>query len=306
MTTIVSVPRAGLPARRRPTSLTSTVALAPDQTGPYTSLATVTDPVSGRVNVTYCGFSTRLSDIVDAIPPQGADTVAVFADSLLVDVARVKAKGLILMVREIDVSGLGGKPLLLDFGGGEGVAEFLIGGAKVGTFTVASLTQPSTVIRPPAGTSPLAAATYYQHANGGGLAPVPGAGARGVQDLVSRSWAMNSLAAGYAGAAWLMDEASPDSHALAQRMLAWIVACTSRLATDDLQMPSDYAELYNQAAALLVTLNVASGAVFVPVLSSTFYSQQMDRLLERQRVRFTGNYAAWSPRWMASRLTTAA
>ncbi len=28
--------------------------------------------------------------------------------------------------------------------------------------------------------------------------------------------------------------------------------------------------------------------------------------LERQTVRFTGNYAAWSPRWMASRLTTAA
>jgi CheY-like chemotaxis protein len=28
--------------------------------------------------------------------------------------------------------------------------------------------------------------------------------------------------------------------------------------------------------------------------------------LERQTVRFTENYAAWSPRWMASRLTTAA
>jgi hypothetical protein len=31
-----------------------------------------------------------------------------------------------------------------------------------------------------------------------------------------------------------------------------------------------------------------------------------DAVLERQTVRFTENYAAWSPRWMASRLTTAA
>lgn len=254
-------------------------AAAPSQTIPYTSLTTVIDPVSGLATVTYCGFSTRLSDIVSAIPAGGAHMVAVFTDSLVVDVAQVKTTGLILMAREIDILGLDDKALMLDFGAGrEGVAQFLIGGATGGTFKVASVAQPGTAITPPVGTSPPVAATYLQPAIGG-LTPVAGAGARGVQDLVSRSWAMNSLKACYAGAAGLMDEGSPGSRASAQRTFAWIVACTSSMASGDLQMPSDYAELYNQAAALLVTLNVAPGAVFVPVLSGTFYSQQMDRLL---------------------------
>lgn len=245
------------------------------QTSQYDSLVSNTDPVSGLVDVVFCGLNTSLSKVLTGLPAGRANSVAIFADTLDLDVASVKASGLILMVREVNISGLNGNPLLVETTG-EGLFQFLIGGVQGGTFSVATPGQPAAV-SPSVGIDPLNAVTFFQSVAGGALTPVPSAGS--VQDLVSRSWSLNSLKASYGAAAGLMDDGSPDAIATALGMFAWVVACTSSLATANLEMPSDYSELYNQAAALLVTLNVAPGAVFVPVLSGAFYSQQMDRLL---------------------------
>lgn len=258
------------------------------RTTQYTTLTTQTDQVSAAVDITFAGLRTSLSQVLATAPATGADAVAIFADTLVVDVTSVMATGLVVMARQIEVSGLGGKPLVLDpTGGGEGIAQFLLGGSAGGTFTVATSKQGAAAVTPPAGTSPLQSALYMV-ASGGDLAATPDGGILSVQDLVSRSWALNSLRASFTAATVLMDDGSDESRATAQAMFAWIVACTSSLATADDQMPSDYSELYNQAAALLTTLNVAPGAVFVPVLSSTFYSQQMDRL-----VGVLGSYEGW-------------
>jgi hypothetical protein len=90
---------------------------------------------------------------------------------------------------------------------------------------------------------------------------------------------MNSLYASFTAAAWLMDDTSNKlAQSTAQAILAWVVACTACL-TSNQQLPSNYAQLYNQSAALLLTLNVAPGATYVPVLAQSYYSQHMDSII---------------------------
>lgn len=250
------------------------------KTDQYTALTSLTDPVSGLVSITFCGLHTSMSAVLAGLPAKGANSIAIFADSLDLDVASVKSTGLILMVREINVSGLKGNPLLLDMSAsGDGVAQLMIGSVTGGTFTITSTGGQSPVLTPPIGSAPLNAALFVQKNSKDALALTPSGGVSSVQNLVSRSWSLNNLMACYAAAAWLMDDGSPDELATARAMFAWIVACSGILASNGAQMPSDYAQLYNQAAALLVTLNVAPGAVFVPVLSGNFYSHQIDKLL---------------------------
>jgi len=245
------------------------------QTTQYTSLATTTDPVSQLVDVFYCGLRTSLSAVLAGLPAGPVNSVSVFADTLELDVPVVKTTGLILMARQVDVSGLDGQPLVLDTGGGEGLAELLVGGARNGTFSFAT-PGGSAAVQPPVGLQQPVAATYTVAGAGGPPAPTQSAG---VPDLVRVVWAQNTLQASYTAAAALLSDGSPDARSTARSMLTWIVACTGSLAGGGAQLPSDYAELYNQAAALLLTLNVPAGTVFVPVLSGTYYSRQITPLL---------------------------
>lgn len=246
------------------------------QTTQYTSLAATTDQVSQLVDVYYCGLKTSLSAVLAGQSASKLNSVAIFADTLELDVPAVKATGLILMARQVDVSGLNGKPLVLDTGGNEGVAEFLIGSAQNGTFSFAAAGQESAAVSPPAGIDSPAAATYLVES--GGSAPKVMTSS-GVPDMVKVAWAQNSLAASYNAASTLMNVGTADALSTARSMLTWVVACTGGLASGGPQVPAAYAELYNQAAALLLTLNVPEGAVFVPVLSGEYYSERIEPLL---------------------------
>ena len=249
------------------------------QTTQYAALSTITDPVSNLVDVVYCGLYAKLSDVIAGLTATNGNSVAIFVDTLLLDAPAVPASGLIIMARNVDVKGLNGQPLVLrPPSGSEGLAQFLISQTTGGAFQVAS---PKTGAIPvtPAVAPSLAEASLYTLAPGGDLAVAPSGGAASVTNLISRSWAMNSLLAGFTGAAWLLDNAVTANQATAASMLAYEVTATSLLAAGGQSMPSDYAQLYNQASALLVTANVASGATFVPVLSGDFYSQQMTQLV---------------------------
>src|SRR6185437_318837 len=79
-------------------------------------------------------------------------------------------------------------------------------------------------------------------------------------------------------ATYLSSSSNPADIVTARSMLGWVVACVSAYAQFG-PLPSDYAELYYQAAGLLVTLTTASGAIFVPVLSATFYRDQVSTLV---------------------------
>ena len=245
---------------------------------PFTALATTTDPVSGLVDVTFCGLETQLSAVLKGVPAGGAHSVAVFADTLVVDVPSLATAGLILMVRNIDVTALKGQPLaLVPPANGVAVAQCLVGTTTGGTFALDIVGQSSGTVTPSVNAQTLAV-NLYQTTNASPLVPLPSGSGASLRDLVSRSWALNSFQSEYAAAATLMDDGSTDALALAQAMLAWMVTCAASLAANQ-QLPSDYSQLYNQAAALLVTLNVAPGATFVPILSGSYYSQHMSDVI---------------------------
>ncbi|MBA2238217.1 MAG: hypothetical protein H0W24_05895 [Lysobacter sp.] len=242
----------------------------------FTALAKVTDPISGAIDVTWCGLYTRLSDVVAGLPATGFNSLSIYADTLVLDVPSIRVSALVVMARVVDVSGLAGAPLLVEPLGDTAFAEFLVGSTAGGTLTAAAAAGGSAVT-PQVGATTLDAALYSVTA-AGGLTAVDNSGNAAVVDLVSRSWALNTLNASFAAGASLFDGSGSDRQ-VAQAMFAWIVACTASRGAGTGVLPSDYAELYNQAAALSIMLSVQSGAVFVPVLSQQLYSQQMDRLL---------------------------
>jgi hypothetical protein len=247
------------------------------QCEPYTALVSVTDPVSGLINITYCGLETTLSQVVKALPAEGAQSIAVFADTLVIDTPTLTTSGLILVVRSLDISALQGKPLVLISGtNGEIVAQVLVGSVVGGTFTLASAGHESAGQNPAISASILSASLY--HATGGGaLGPLPSGGLAAIQDLLNKTLALNTLQSSFAAAAWLMDNRSSEA-ATVQSMLAWVVTCTGALSSNQ-ALPSNVAQLYSQAAALLVSVNVAAGATFVPVLAGQYYSDHMNDII---------------------------
>ena len=247
------------------------------RTSPFTALDCQTDPVSGLATIVFCGLRCTLSQVMAAGPASGAYSVAIFADTLVADVAAVKTSGLVVMAREIDVSGLAGRPLEIDASGGEAVVQMLVGGVAGGALSVAGTGGASSPVVPDASAR---AASMFTAASGGALSPSDAGGVSSVRNLVGRSWSLNALKAGYAGATHLIDRGTAEALGCARAMLSWVAATTSGLAGSDLRLPSDYAELYNQAAALLMVLDVRDGATFVPVLSPDVYGAQMEGLVQ--------------------------
>lgn len=248
------------------------------QAAPYTSLVSTTDPVSGLVDITYYGLQTSLSEVLKNTPAQGLHSVAIFADTLTVDVATIPAASLLLVVRSLDITQLAGQPLVLTTGTkGDVIAQVLVGGTTAGAFHLTVVGQEASAVLPPVGTDSPRVTTYVS-SNGAAFSPLPSGDSTAYDSLLGSAWMMNTLYASYSAAAWLMEATTQDASMAAQAMLAWIVTCTTSLVTDN-NMPTDYSQLYNQASALLVTLNVAPGATFVPVLSGTYYSQHTSDII---------------------------
>jgi len=247
------------------------------QAAPYTDLVSTTDPVSGLVDITYYGLQISLSEVLKISPSAGAHSVAIFADTLLLDVASFSTSGLLLVVRNLDVSALNGQTLVLKpETEGDVVAQVVMGAATGGTFQLTVAGQENSPVTPPVGiASPVV--TVYVAPKGEAFSALP-PGGNNHEDLLGSAWMMNTLYASFTASSWLMDNTSGDNAATAQAMLAWVVSCTASLAAGG-NLPSDYSQLYNQAAALLVTLNVAPGATFVPVLSGTYYSQHTSDII---------------------------
>ncbi|MES2317589.1 MAG: hypothetical protein V4631_08855 [Pseudomonadota bacterium] len=248
------------------------------QAAPYTALAATTDPVSGLVDVSYCGLKTTLSAVMQG-QAAGAHGVAIFADTLVIDMPALATAGLLLVVRELDVTALNGAPLMLTPpANGQVMAQALVGTVTGGSFRL-GVTGLAGEIQPPlSGGGPPQASTWIAAKNEP-LSQLPSTSGGGLTALLGYSWSMNSLYASFAAGSWLMEDlANAGSQSVAQAMLAWVVNCTAGLTANN-QLPSNCSELYNQAAALLVTLNLAPGATYVPALSPIYYSQHMGDVL---------------------------
>jgi hypothetical protein len=250
------------------------------QAAGYTSLATATDPVTNLVSVTFCGLEVTLSAVL-AAAGAALSEVVIYADTLTLDTALVEAEGLTLVARAVDVSALNGGGLQLGTpASGSAVAQLLVGSTIGGTLTIAasSPADGQTPVTVPVSTAPSASLLFTLAADG--TATVENLATPALlADLIDRPWALNSYMASYTAAAGLMDSVASDDRALAQAMFDWIVAGVGALATGGGTIPSDFVELYNQAGALLVSLNVAPGGFFVPILSGDMYQTQINALI---------------------------
>lgn len=238
------------------------------------------DTQNNVADALFSGLYVKLSDIVSGFQAGGAPLVSVFADTLVIDVPSFNALGSVVFARNIDVSPLKGVPVRVGVPpqGQTAVAEFLVKGTTGGPLQLSPSAGAAAPFTVPTGDNPLQDVYYFLDPAGTPTQQVktdPGY----VQDLLGRMWTLNSLKASFAAAAWLMDSNQAADRATAQSMLGWIVSCVQALAAGGNAVPSDFAELYSQAAALLVTLNVAPGAIYVPVLSSKFYEQQVNTFL---------------------------
>ena len=263
----------------------SRIWIVPDViTDAYRTLRIKKDPGETYVNAVFSGLRVKLSDIVRDFPPEGRSNLTLIADTLVVDVPSFSARGAVVMARSIEVSSLQGKAMVVPpHAGGRSTWQFLLqqvtGGADLKLTTPQAAEAGQADFAVPVGEDPLQMVYYIVASDGSPATRVTG-GAAHLEDLLSRPWALNSLKASFAAASWLMHSDQDSNRATAQSMLSWVVACIRALRQSGRLLPGAYQELYNQAAALLVTLNVAPGAYFVPILSPQFYKTQANELLD--------------------------
>ena len=252
-----------------------------EKTAGYRTLTTYRDPVSGVSDVSFTGLYVKLSDVLAKQPTGGYFTVTIYADTLVIDVSEVIAQaGLIMVARTVDVSSLGGSPLVLNLGAGQGgVAEIMIGGAGNDTFEIASFKTPTEGIAPPAGCNPVSATVYNQDGTTGKISTLTSDDIANVQGLIKQPWALGALLAGFTAATYLSEQEESTTATEALSMLTWITSTIGAMTQSGAALPSDYGQIYQQAAALSTTLNVAPGAVYVPILAGNVYSDDMKTLI---------------------------
>ncbi|MEA2130252.1 MAG: hypothetical protein QOJ85_3143, partial [Solirubrobacteraceae bacterium] len=267
-------------AVQAPTAATDWTGLNHKAAG-FTTLTSDTDPVTGTVSIVFSGLEVRLSDVLAQAAGKPVSGVTIYADTLTADVDAVSAESLIVVARSVDVSALDDGLLQITApASGEVVAEWLVGASLNGALTIASSTAAGDAVpqRVPAGTDPLRALLCQFSADGTANSQTL-TDAASLTDLTGRAWALGSLRASCTAGAQLMTSRSADDRAVAQSMFSWIVSCVGALALDGGTVPADAVELYNQAGALLVTLDVAPGGFFVPVLSGQVYETEIGALL---------------------------
>jgi hypothetical protein len=245
------------------------------RTSAFRARDVVTDG-SSVFEATASGLTVRLSELLAGAPANGRRSIAVFADTFIIDRPRLDVSGAVVFARVIDISEMAAPKLMMGAPSSDAAILEVLAQESTGPLTV----QPdgaSASWSPPLGIAPLRAGFFVVDSGGKGTASTnvdPSA----LADVVSRSWALSSLRASVTAATYLSSSSNAADIATARSMLGWVVACVSAYAKSG-PLPSDYAELYYQAAGLLVTLTTASGAIFVPVLSATFYRDQVSTLV---------------------------
>lgn len=245
------------------------------RTAQFRTLQTVYERNGKNVNrVLFAGLHLKLSEVSALLAQSGAVTVTIFADTVVADADAIPARGLVLVARHVDVSSRNGAPLKLGLEGKDSRAEFLAQSIGGGEWKVAGPTGKDEFTVPPAG-APLHSILYRFGAEGATAATL--SEQSDLEDLFGRVWALNSMRASFTAAAHLMTKGGAENNSLARAMLRWIVGAIGALGTS---ATNDATELYGKAAALLVELNIAPGAYYMPVLAADFYKTQVKDLLD--------------------------
>jgi hypothetical protein len=246
-------------------------------------IATVS-PEGGHITI---ALQANLSDVLAHAggPLSGPLVVAVDTLNVASGETVIDAPAVSIVARSIVVDGDEGTLLLRsDESDLEGIQ--VTTSSITGTLDVGFENADGTMVLDGGGALALDAAVVPQVLTGtaGGAAPTASSAQQSVADTLHEPWAVVALGLSAAIGATLVDQGTGDASALADAMLRWAVAGSSALLGQHQKFPSvDYdevASIQTSAVGLLAfTQAQASGATYVPALSSSIYSQQIDDLL---------------------------
>ncbi len=231
-----------------------------------------TEPSAPTDDITIVGLQFTLDQINSFVPAGGSpsNSMTIYADTLtLGGQDTIKTDNLIVVARSVELSPpvgsaqgivqLPGTSAVLLVGEVTGASSL---GLKVGAGSPATVAtgMPSTTEEVPVMTASGAGPSQPAADNFGG------------------SDAFDSLQASFTAATYLLTSDKPTAYS----MLRWVTDATSTylsspLAAND-PYHSRYADLYNQAAALLVIANAGGGATYVPILQKGLYETSLSGL----------------------------
>jgi len=254
------------------------------KTNEYCTLELTKDPKTDAVTeIIYSGLQVKLSDLAEHFTFGGGTLLAIWVDTLIVDYPTFDAQGVVITARNIDVKQFSGTaiPVRTPAVGDTAILEFLINESVDNVefnLTTTSSQKGTTEFTVPVGSDPLRTA-YFTVKSDGSSSHNTTTDPTQIQDLLGRPWALNSLKASFTAATLLMSSSEQEDVTVARSMLSWVVTCIRSMGEKGATIPTSYAELYSQAAALLVTLNLSPGAYYVPVLSASYYKDQANQLI---------------------------
>jgi len=234
-------------------------------------------------DVVFSGLQAKFSDIIKNRAAGTGKTLTIYADTLVMDRPSFDTSTVVVVARNIDVSGLNGSAITMPVPapGQPSISMFLIQESAGGSAAVAA-SQPAggeSPSRIPTGNAPLQL-MYYTVSSDGKATPEVTQRKADMEDLLNKVWAINSLKASFTAATWLADSGGQEDRSVARSMLLWVTSCVRAWGGDGATISSDLADLYNSAAALLVTLDAEAGAFYMPVLASNYYSNHVKALLD--------------------------
>jgi hypothetical protein len=258
------------------------------KTASYRTLLGTPDNEKGEIrDIVFSGLHVKLSDVLAKQAPGTGKTLTIYADTLVMDKPSFNSASAVIVARSIDVQALKG-----------GVIEVptpQAGQASMATLLLQESAGGNPVLVPSKGgvagspaSVPLSKGAapqvvYYNVAEDGkGSLDIPSdkAQAAHLEDLLDKVWALNSLKASFTAATYLMDSGTAEDRRIARSMLTWVTGSIRSWGANNGSISSDFVELYNSAAALLVGLLTDEGAYYVPVLASGYYSGNIKTLLD--------------------------
>jgi hypothetical protein len=238
------------------------------RTRTYDVLDCQRDPAGQTTDVVAVGLRLSLSDLAKRFSADHASSLLVYADTLDVDVAELPAPFSVIVARVLNVTG----PLRL----APPSAAHPTTAAHILTPAALTLTTAEDH-RFPVPASDVPTARLFQYSKGDVPTVTSATDAATIGDLTGRPYALNALQATFSAATRLANRAGGQS--TARDMLSWIIQVTTPAGATATE-PTPWAQLHDQAQALLISLMVDPGARYVPALSSAYYQEQLAALLD--------------------------
>ncbi|APC14640.1 hypothetical protein BLL42_02415 [Pseudomonas frederiksbergensis] len=237
------------------------------------SIISVTPPGS----YVATGLQLDLGTILSTAPASNVLVVAVDTLTVPAGTTRISATGVVIFARSVQVAGGGSSSLNVSDAGASlqlmtaeiiGSLSVTLGTSAAVPFVLGGVKSPQILTLD--ASAPMTLAIKADSVS--------------VADIMHSPWCLLSLQLTSAIAGVLADQLGAGPNALADLMLRWVTANGAALLANQASFPAldwaDIASMMASAAALLVsTQTVASGAVYVPILSTDLYQVQVNSIL---------------------------